>query len=513
MNFIEEIVSKSGKKLKFRFPPEPNGYLHIGHAKAICLNFGLGEKHSAPVVLRFDDTNPLTEDESFVKSIEDDVRWLGFKPSEITYASDYFVDLYLIAKRFIEMGWAYVDESTSEEIAEMKGTPTSIGTNSPYRDRDPKESLDLFNSMIEGKEKEGSMVLRAKIDMTHDNMLMRDPVIYRVVNKPHYRTGSEWSAYPMYDFAHPFCDYLESISHSLCTLEFEVHRPLYNWFIDKHCLNDNLKPEQIEFARLNISEGITSKRLISSMIDEGKFDGWDDPRLYTLKGLRRRGYTPDSIKYFCDKIGITKFVSETDPKLLEACIREELNSSSLRLMGVLDPIKVVIENYDILAEEVFKIDLTNADDAICREVPFSREIYIEREDFREEGNRKYHRLKLDGEVRLKGAYVIKAVSCDKDIDGNIETVYCTFDPNSKSGMELDRKIKGTIHWVSCEHADEIEVKKYSGDEVFTSKGYVEPSLTRYGLVKEYPVQFLRKGYFKKEGNVFHEVVPLREWKG
>jgi len=513
MNFIEEIVSKSNKKLKFRFPPEPNGHLHIGHAKAICLNFGLGEKYNAPVVLRFDDTNPLKENESFVKSIEEDVRRLGFKPSEVTYASDYFVDLYLIAKSFIEKGLAYIDESTSEEIAEMKGTPTKVGVNSPYRDRDPRESLELFISMIEGKAKEGSMVLRAKIDMAHDNMLMRDPVMYRVINKPHYRTGNEWSAYPMYDFAHPFCDYLESISHSLCSLEFEVHRPLYNWFINNHSRHEKLKPEQIEFARLNVFGAVMSKRLIKEMIDEGKVEGWDDPRLYTLKGLRRRGVTPKAIRTFCEKIGVTKFVSETDPKLLDACIREELNDSSLRLMAVVDPIKVVIENYDPISEEVFEIDMTNSEDSIFREVPFSREVYIERDDFREEANSKYHRLKLGGEVRLKGAYVIKAVSCDKDGGGNIETVYCTFDPNSKSGNDIGRKIKGTIHWVSCEHADEIEVREYENGVTFSSFGYAEPSLTRNNLVKSYPVQFLRKGYYSREDSVFHKTVSLKEWKG
>jgi len=509
MNFIEEIVSKSNKELRFRFPPEPNGHLHIGHAKAMGLNFGLGEKYNAPVVLRFDDTNPSTEDEKYVKSIIEDINWLGFVPSEITYASNYFDRLFDDAVSLIALGLAYVDPSTSGEIAELKGTPTKVGTNSPYRNTSPEVNLDLFARMRNG-EKVG--VLRAKIDMRHDNMLMRDPVIYRVIDKEHDRAG-DWKVYPMYDFAHPLCDFYEEISHSLCTLEFEVHRPLYNWFIDKIYGAADTNPEQIEFARLNVSGSVMSKRLIKEMIDEGKVEGWDDPRLYTLKGLKRRGVTPKAIRNFCEKIGVTKFVSETDPKLLDACVREELNDHSLRLMAVVDPIKVVIENYDPMAEDVFEIDLTHSEDAIHRNVPFSREVYIEREDFREEANKKYHRLKLNGEVRLKGAYVIKAVSCDKDKDGNVETVYCTFDPNSKSGMELDRKIKGTIHWVSCEHADEIEVREYENENILYSNGYAEPALTRNNLVKSYPVQFLRKGYYSRENNVFHKTVSLKEWKG
>lgn len=510
MNFIEEKIASSTKKLKFRFPPEPNApALHLGHAKAICLNFGLGAKYNAPVVLRFDDTNPLKEDESFADAMIEDINWLGFTPDKVTHASDYFDRLYKDAHALITLGRAYVDESTSEEIAAMKGTPTEAGTNSPYRNRPIAESRELFDRMKRG-EKVG--VLRAKIDMTHDNMLMRDPVIYRVIDAVHYRAEG-WKVFPMYDFAHPLCDYYEEISHSLCTLEFEVHRPLYNWFIEELYGKKKSNPEQIEFARLNIKDAVMSKRLIKEWIDEGKVDGWDDPRLWTLKALKRKGVTPRSIRMFCEKIGITKFVSETDPKLLEACVREELNDHSLRLMAVLDPIKVVIENYDPIAEEEFKIDMTNSDESVWRRVPFSREVYIEREDFKEEANRKYHRLKLGGEVRLKGAYVIKAVSCDKDAEGNIETVYCTFDPESRSGNDIGRKIKGTIHWVSCEHADEIEVRSYEGEEMEVVVAYAEPVMTRYNLVGDYPVQFLRKGYFAREGKIFHKTVSLKEWKG
>jgi glutaminyl-tRNA synthetase len=532
MNFIEEKIIKKGNldNLKFRFPPEPNGNgLHIGHAKSICLNFGLGEKYNAPCVLRFDDTNPSTEKKEYVDAMIKDIKWLGYAPSDVKYTSDYFDFLYDCANTLIRKGLAYVDDSTSEEIALLKGTPTSVGKNSPYRDRSVEENLDLFNRMRLGEFEEGSRILRAKIDMSSPNMILRDPVIYRIINTTHHNTGDTWKIYPMYDFAHPLSDYNESITDSLCTLEFEVHRPLYMWVLE-NCDLENDLPEETEFSRLNIDYTIMSKRKLKLLVDEGIVDGWDDPRLPTISGLRRRGYTPESIKDFCDRVGVTRKESIVSHLLLEECLRNDLNIRSNRMMGVMDPVKLVITNWDKGTEMVEVENNPGDEKAGKRMVPFSGELWIEREDFREEANRKYHRLKLDGEVRLKGGYVVKATNVIKDGDV-ITEIHCTYDPLSKSGMELDRKIKGTIHWVSVEHGVNMIVNEYdrlfineSPDKegnlldnintdslIINDKAVFEPSV----VDMKGTVQMMRKGYYilDKNGSI-NKTVSLKEgWNG
>jgi glutaminyl-tRNA synthetase len=457
MNFIEEkIIGKDLNKLKLRFPPEPNGHLHLGHAKSICLNFGLAEKYNKPCNLRFDDTNPSTENVDYVESIKKDIEWLGFKPSEICFTSNYFTPIYACAIKLIKNGLAYVDDSSSEEIAATKGDLNTPGTNSIYRNRTVEDNLTRFENMRNGAYEEGFCTLRLKIDMSSPNMILRDPVIYRINKEEHHNTGNKWCIYPMYDFAHPISDYIESISDSLCTLEFEIHRPLYNWILENLFVGD--KPEETEFARLNVTNNVMSKRKLKTLVEEGHVTGWDDPRLLTLSGLRRKGYTPSSIKTFCDIIGYTKRDSTIDIKLLEECLRNDLNKNAVRYMCVLNPIKLVFTNYE--GEEICKVENNpeNEEDGY-REMVFTKEVFIENDDFREEANNKYHRLKLGGEVRLKGAYIIKANEVIKDELGNITEVRCTIDTDTKSGMS-DRKIKGTIHWVSAMYHKKVTVKNY-----------------------------------------------------
>lgn len=530
MNFIEEKILEKGNldKLKLRFPPEPNGAgLHIGHAKSIILNFGLAKKYNAPCVLRFDDTNPITEKSEYVESIKRDIEWLGYKPSEIKFTSDYFEKIYNFAITLIEKGLAYVDDSTSEEIAKMKGTTTKPGIDSPYKSRSVKENLNLFNRMKLGEFKEGSKVLRANIDMSSPNMILRDPILYRIISKPHHRTGDKWHIYPMYDFAHPLSDYIEGITDSLCTLEFEVHRPLYMWILE-NCTDGKNLPEETEFARLNIDYTVMSKRKLKRLIDEGYIDGWDDPRMPTISGLRRSGYTPSSIKEFCELIGVTKKESTISHLLLEECLRKELNKTANRLMGVMDPVKVIITNWERGTEWVEVENNPEDENAGKRKIPFSGELWIEREDFRIEANRKYHRLKIGSEVRLKGAYVIKANDY-KEEKGVITEIYCTYDPKSKSGMEIDRKIKGTIHWVSVEHGINIPVKEYGklfnhaspdkvGDDfidnlntdslIVNKSAIFEPTALNINSA----VQMIRKGYYilDNDGKTLIKTVSLKE---
>ena len=531
MNFIEEKIIEKGNldKLTLRFPPEPNGFLHIGHAKSIILNFGLADKYNRPCNLRFDDTNPLAEDENYVKSIIEDVNWLGYTPAKIVNTSDYFDFLYNCAITLIKKGLAYVDDSTSEEIANLKGTPTSPGKDSPYKSRNIEENLDLFNRMRLGEFTEGSKILRANIDMASPNMILRDPVLYRIINTTHHHTGDTWKIYPMYDFAHPLSDYIEGITDSLCTLEFEVHRPLYMWVLE-NCDLENPLPEETEFARLNLDYTIMSKRKLKRLVEDGFVDGWDDPRMPTISGLRRRGFTSESIKDFCDRISVTRKDSVVSYLLLEECLRVDLNKRANRLMGVMDPVKVTITNWTGETELVEVENNPEDESTGKRMIPFSGELWIESEDFREEANNKFHRLKLGGEVRLKGAYVIKAESVVKDSDGNITEILCTYDPLSKSGMTLDRKIKGTIHWVSVEHGINIPVNEYGrlfsvetpGDDfvselnpnslVVNTKAVFEPHTLN---VKE-AVQMMRKGYYilDKDGKSFNKTVSLKEgWNG
>ncbi|MCQ0112844.1 glutamine--tRNA ligase/YqeY domain fusion protein [Zhouia amylolytica] len=545
LNFIEHIIEddlKAGfqkNKLRFRFPPEPNGYLHIGHASSICLNFGLGERYDAPVNLRFDDTNPAKEEQAYVDAIKRDVEWLGFEWEKECYASDYFQQLYDWAINLIKKGKAYVDSQDSETIAEQKGTPTKPGTPSPYRDRTVEENLELFEGMKNGDFKEGAHVLRAKIDMSSTNMLMRDPVMYRILNKSHHRTGNDWHIYPMYDWAHGESDYIEQVSHSLCTLEFLPHRELYDWFLDQVYEEQNVRSKQREFARRNLSHTVVSKRKLLRLVEEGVVTGWDDPRMPTISGLRRRGYTAESIRKFADTIGIAKRENLIDVSLLEFCIREDLNKKANRVMAVLDPVKVVITNYPEGQEEWLEAENNPEEEEMTyRKVPFSREIYIEREDFREEANRKFFRLKLGKEVRLKNAYIIKAESVVKDDEGNITEIHCTYDEESRSGSGTEasmRKVKGTLHWVSVAHAEEVEVRVY--DRLFNDaepdghenkdfmefinpesltvvKGYAEPSLKESKPGEQY--QFQRLGYFcvdtesSKDGIIFNKTVGLRD---
>lgn len=545
LNFIEQIIEEdlaaglSQEKLRFRFPPEPNGYLHIGHASSICLNFGLGLKYNAPVNLRFDDTNPTKEEQEFVDAIKADVQWLGFQWDKELYASDYFQQLYDWAVLLIKKGKAYVDNLSPEEIAKQKGTPTEPGIESPNRNRSVEENLDLFERMKNGEFEEGAYILRAKIDMSSPNMLMRDPIMYRIINASHHRTGTDWHIYPMYDWAHGESDYVEQITHSLCTLEFLPHRELYDWFLDQIYDKNKIRPKQREFARRNLSHTVVSKRKLMQLVNEGHVTSWDDPRMSTISGMRRRGYTPTAIRNFADTIGIAKRTNLIDVSLLEFCVREDLNKITDRVMAVLDPVKLVITNYPEGQEEW--LDAENnpeAEELTFRKVPFSRELLIEREDFLEEANRKFFRLTLGKEVRLKNAYIIKGESVVKDENGNITEIHVTYDADSKSGSGTEaskRKVKGTIHWVSIPHAVEAEVRIY--DRLFTHEnpdgnkemdfkeyinpdslkvitGYVEPSLKT--AVSGDKFQFQRLGYFAVDKDstaeklVFNKTVGLRD---
>lgn len=546
LNFIEHIIEDdlkatySKSELKFRFPPEPNGYLHIGHVKAICLNFNLGERYQAPVNLRFDDTNPAKEEQHYVDAIKENIKWLGYKWDNECYASDYFEELYNWALTLIDRNLAYVDSQTSEAIAAQKGTPTEAGTESPYRNRSIAKNKRLFEEMRAGKHAEGTHVLRAKIDMAAPNMLMRDPVMYRILFKTHHRTADKWCIYPLYDWTHGQSDYIEQVSHSLCSLEFKPHRDLYEWFLEALSpLKKKLRPKQREFARLNLSYTVTSKRKLASLIENGDVSGWDDPRMPTIAGLRRRGYTPASLRNFVDAAGVAKRENVIDLSLLEFSVREDLNFSAPRVMAVLDPVKLTIENYPEEQVELLEGEINpEQPDLGTREVPFSKYLFIEREDFKEEANRKFFRLSLGKEVRLKNAYIIKGESVIKDASGNITEIICTYDPKSKSGSdtaESQRKVKGTLHWVSKAHALPVEVRLY--DRLFieeapdrdknidfrshlnpnslkTIKGFAEPSLSKSKSGEQF--QFQRLGYFvvdpesKANQLVFNKTVGLRD---
>ena len=471
LNFIEAAVEKdlaegkNGGRVQTRFPPEPNGYLHIGHAKAICLDFGIAERHGGICNLRFDDTNPTKEDEEYVEAIKEDIQWLGYQWGNIYYASDYFQQLWDFAIRLIEEGKAYIDEQTSEQIAQQKGTPTQPGIESPYRNRPIEESLALFKKMNTGEIAEGAMVLRAKIDMANPNMHFRDPIIYRVVNHPHHRTGTTWKAYPMYDFAHGQSDFFEGVTHSLCTLEFVVHRPLYDLFIDwlkeGEDLNDN-RPRQTEFNKLNLSYTLMSKRNLLTLVKENLVNGWDDPRMPTICGFRRRGYSPASIRKFIDKIGYTTYDALNEFALLESAVREDLNARAIRVSAVINPVKLIITNYpEGQVEELEAINNPEDPEAGSHTIEFSRELWMEREDFMEDAPKKYFRMTPGQEVRLKNAYIVKCTGCKKDENGEITEVYCEYDPNTRSGMpDANRKVKGTLHWVSCAHCQKAEVRLY-----------------------------------------------------
>ena len=468
LNFIEQIVEadlkagKNGGRLSTRFPPEPNGYLHIGHAKAICIDFGIAEKFGGTCNLRFDDTNPVKEDVEYVDSIKEDIHWLGFDWGDrLYYASDYFPKLWDLAIRMIKEGKAYVDEQSSEEIARQKGTPTQPGIESPYRNRSVEENLDLFERMNKGEFEEGRFVLRAKIDMASPNMHFRDPIMYRIIKHPHHRTGTKWNVYPMYDFAHGQSDYFEGVTHSICTLEFEVHRPLYEYFV-KELADESYCPRQIEFNRLNLTYTVMSKRKLLQLVKEGLVAGWDDPRMPTLCGLRRRGYTPESIKNFIQKIGYTKYDGIISVSLLEHSIREDLNKTATRVSAVLNPVKLIITNYPEGQVEYLDIENNPEDlEAGTHKIPFTRELYIERDDFMENPPKKFFRLAPDQEVRLKAAYIIKCTGVKKDADGKIEEIYCEYDPETRSGMPGSmRKVKGTLHWVSAQYSSTAEVRLY-----------------------------------------------------
>lgn len=545
LNFIEQIIEEDLKnglskdKLRFRFPPEPNGYLHLGHASAICLNFGLGNDYNAPVNLRFDDTNPSKEEQEYVDAIKKDVEWLGFKWDKECYASDYFQQLYDWAVILIQKGKAYVDSQSSEEMAIQKGTPTQNGTDSPYRNRSIEENLELFERMKNGEFEKGTHVLRAKISMNANNMLMRDPIIYRIMHAHHHRTANDWCIYPMYDWAHGESDYLEQVSHSFCTLEFLPHRELYDWFLNQIYDDSKVRPKQREFARRNLSHTVVSKRKLLQLVEEKYVTGWDDPRMSTISGMRRRGITATSIRNFANTIGIAKRENLIDVSLLDFCIREDLNKVAPRVMAVLNPIKLVITNYPEGQEEWLEAENNPEDEVMTyRQLPFSKELYIEREDFQEEAHKKFFRLTLGTEVRLKNAYIIKGESVIKDSEGNITEVHCTYDVDSKSGSGSEaskRKVKGTIHWVSTQHAVAAEVRVY--DRLFTHEnpdgnkevdfkeyinpnsleiitGYVEPSLTNAKELDHF--QFQRLGYFcvdkdsTSEKLVFNKTVGLRD---
>jgi len=474
LNFIEAIVEedlregKNGGRIQTRFPPEPNGYLHIGHAKAICIDFGIAKKYGGICNLRFDDTNPVKEDTEYVDSIMEDIRWLGYQWENVYYASDYFQKLWDFAVDLIRRGLAYVDEQSAEEIAKQKGTPTTPGMESPYRNRPVEESLELFERMNRGEIEQGTMVLRAKIDMSSPNMHFRDPIMYRIItDHPHHRTGYQWKVYPMYDFAHGQSDYFEGVTHSICTLEFEVHRPLYDWFIDQLKTNDDYRPRQIEFNRLNITYTVMSKRKMLQLVQEGLVSGWDDPRMPTLCGLRRRGYPPEAIHRFIDKIGYTKYEGIIDVSLLEHAARETLNKTATRVSAVLNPLKLIITNYPNNQEEMMEM-MNNPEDETSgvHFAPFTNELWIEQDDFLENAPKNYFRMSPSKEVRLKGAYIVKCTGCKKDADGQVIEVYATYDPDTRSGMAgSERKVKGTIHWVSTRHSLTAEVRLY--DRLFS----------------------------------------------
>jgi glutaminyl-tRNA synthetase len=546
LNFIEHIIEEDlangfpSDKLRFRFPPEPNGYLHIGHAASICLNFGLGEKYNAPVNLRFDDTNPAKEEQEYVDAIKRDIAWLGFKWANECYSSDYFKQLYDWSVLLIKEGKAYVDQQTSEQIAEQKGSPTTPGTPSPFRERPIDENLELFEKMKNGDFQAGSYLLRAKIDMASPNMHMRDPILYRIINAAHHRTGTNWCIYPMYDWAHGESDYIEQVSHSFCTLEFKAHRELYDWYLDQVYDSNLLRPKQREFARRNLSYTVMSKRKLLELVQNKVVAGWDDPRMPTISGLRRRGYTSGSIRKFSDLAGIAKRDNVTDVSLLEFCIREDLNKTATRVMAVLNPVKLVITNFPEGNVEILEMENNpEQPDSGTHEVPFSRELYIEREDFKEDGGKNFFRLSLGNEVRLKSAYFIKAESIVKDEAGNILEIHCTYDPESRSGSGSEasqRKVKGTLHWVSIAHAIKAEVREY--DRLFLEEApdsheeknfmeflnpnslsiikeaYLEPFLANAILDDKY--QFQRLGYFTldqdstKSNLVFNKTVGLKD---
>lgn len=545
-NFIENFIDEDnesnryGKRVHTRFPPEPNGYLHIGHAKSICLNFGIAKKYGGLTNLRFDDTNPSKENVEYVNSIKEDVKWLGFTwDDRMFYASNYFDQLYAYAVKLIKLGKAYVDDLSGDEIREYRGTFNTPGKESPYRNRSVEENLQLFTEMKEGKYGDGEKVLRAKIDMASPNLNMRDPVLYRIVHAPHHRTGNKWCIYPMYDFAHPVSDAIERITHSICTLEFEAHRPLYNWVLEEWDDPEGQKPRQIEFARLNVTHMITSKRKLRTLVEKGIVSGWDDPRMPTISGIRRRGYTPESIRDFCERIGVAKADSMVDISLLEYCIREDLKLKAPRLMTVIDPIKVVITNYPDGQTETMTADNNQENEAMgTREMTFSKNIYIERNDFMEVPVKKFFRLAPGKEVRLKYAYIIKCEEIIKDDDGNIVELHCTYDPESKSGSgaNANRKVKGTLHWVNAADAVDVETRVYDylfndqnddeeGDSkdflsqinpdslhVFHSKG--ETALASYHVGDKF--QFLRQGYFVIDPDttanhiVVNRIVGLRD---
>jgi glutaminyl-tRNA synthetase len=545
LHFIEQIVAAdldagfATDKLRFRFPPEPNGYLHIGHVKAIALNFNLGKRFNAPVNLRFDDTNPAKESVEFVNAIKNDIQWLGYDWAEERYASDYFDQLFAWAQELISKGLAYVDSQSSEDMAIQKGTPTQAGTNSPFRDTDSETNIKLFQEMADGKHEEGTLVLRAKIDMASPNMLLRDPVIYRILKKDHHRTGATWCIYPMYDWTHGESDYIEGISHSLCTLEFKPHRDLYEWFLSNLNPLGHHYPKQREFARLNLSYTVTSKRKLAKLIEMNVVSGWDDPRMPTISGLRRRGYTPQSLRNFVETAGISKRENVIDASLLEFCVREDLNAKASRVMAVLDPVKLVITNYPEGATEMLEAENNPEDPSKgSRLMPFSKNLFIERDDFKEDANRKYFRLTLGKEVRLKNGYIIEGQSVIKDADGTITEIHCTYDPDSKSGSGTEasqRKVKGTIHWVNQETAVAAQVNLY--DRLFSDESpdqhkdqeyidfinedslkqitaQVEPSLVN--LIPGTNVQFQRLGYFvtdidsTADNLVFNKTVGLRD---
>ena len=546
LDFIQQIVEKdlkegkNGGRLQTRFPPEPNGYLHIGHAKAICEDFGITEKYGGVCNLRFDDTNPQKEDTEYVDSIMEDIKWLGFKWGNVFYASDYFQQLWDFAVRLIKEGKAYVDEQTSEQIAAQKGTPTQPGVASPYRDRPVEESLALFEKMNSGELPEGSMVLRAKIDMANPNMHFRDPIIYRIINRRHHRTGDKWKAYPMYDFAHGQSDYFEGVTHSICTLEFVPHRPLYDYFIDElkegKDLDDN-RPRQYEFNRLNLTYTIMSKRKLLALVEEKLVNGWDDPRMPTLCGLRRRGYSPEAIRKFIQMIGYTKFDALNDYAMLEAAAREDLNARAIRVSAVLNPVKLVITNYpDGKEEEMTAINNPENPSDGSHTIMFTKELWMERDDFMEDAPKKFFRMTPGREVRLKNAYIVKCTGCKKDDNGNVVEIYCEYDPDSKSGMPgADRKVKSTLHWVSTKYSVKSEVRLY--DRLFTVENpsaderdfrdllnpdslkvldncYVEPFAVDNESARY--LQFQRIGYFVKDKDstaehpVFNRTVGLKD---
>ena len=550
LSFVEQLVEKdleegkNAKRIQTRFPPEPNGYLHIGHAKAICMDFGVAEKYNGVCNLRFDDTNPSKEDTEYVDSILNDIKWLGFKWGNVYYASDYFQKLWDFAVWMIENGKAYVDEQTSEQIAEQKGTPTQAGVESPYRNRPVEESLELFKKMNTPEAEEGTMVLRAKLDMANPNMHFRDPIMYRIIHTPHHRTGTKWHAYPMYDFAHGQSDYFEGVTHSICTLEFVPHRPLYDKFIDELKVyegeGDNIhdfRPRQIEFNRLNLTYTVMSKRKLHALVDEHLVDGWDDPRMPTLCGMRRRGYSPESIRKFIDSIGYTKFDALNDMALLEAAVREDLNAKAIRVSAVVNPVKLVITNYpDGMTEEMEAINNPENEADGTHNITFSKNLWIEREDFMEDAPKKFFRMTPGKEVRLKNAYIVKCTGCTKDADGNIIEIQAEYDPTSKSGMEgANRKVKGTLHWVSVDHCKKAEVREYdrlfsienpsaderdfreliNPDSLHVRKNCYVEDFAATKVAGEY-LQFQRIGYFMADKNstpdnlVFNKTVGLKD---